>query len=196
MKVVLKDVRIAFCQDLFTPGRFGNDPASKEAYSSTFLINPVSNAESLEVVKNAIRQVAIEKWGPKAEENLKMLKAQNKICLHDGAEKAKHPGFDGNFFIASRSEVAPGVFDKVKNAAGELVRLTERDGKPYAGCYVNASIDIWVQANNYGTRINATLLGVQFSRDGEAFGGSRPSDGDEFSEFASDSTGSAADDLF
>lgn len=190
MKVVLKNVRLAFPQ-LFEPKAFGD---SKPAFSATFLIDPTENKDVVDAVKAALAAVATEKWGTKSSEMLTMLKAQNKLCLHDGAEKAKYDGFNGKLFIAARSDTAPGVFDNKKDATGALVRLQQRDGKPYAGCYVNASIDIWPQANQYGTRINATLLGVQFHRDGEAFSGSRPSDGDEFEEFAV--AGGSVDDLF
>lgn len=190
MKVVLKNVRLAFPQ-LFEPKAFGE---VKPAFSASFLIDPVENKDVLESVKAALAQVATEKWGTKSSEMLTMLKAQNKLCLHDGAEKAKYDSFMGNLFISARSETAPGVFDNKKDASGTLVRLQQRDGKPYAGCYVNASIDIWAQANTFGTRINAALLGVQFHRDGEAFSGSRPSDGDEFEEFAT--AGFSVDDLF
>jgi hypothetical protein len=61
--------------------------------------------------------------------------------------------------------------------------LTEADGVVYSGCYVNGIIDLWAQNNNYGKRINATLLGVQFAGDGEAFssGGSSAS-ADDFDD--------------
>ncbi len=49
--------------------------------------------------------------------------------------------------------------------------LTKADGKPYGGAYVNLKVDVWAQDNNYGKRINAKLLVVQFVADGEAFGG-------------------------
>lgn len=32
-------------------------------------------------------------------------------------------------------------------------------------------VEFWAQDNNYGKRVNATLLGVQFVRDGAAFAG-------------------------
>jgi hypothetical protein len=49
--------------------------------------------------------------------------------------------------------------------------LTASDGKPYAGCFVNAVVELWAQDNQYGKRINASLGGVQFAADGDAFGG-------------------------
>ena len=36
---------------------------------------------------------------------------------------------------------------------------------------MNGVIDVWAQAHqSYGKRINATLIGVQFVKDGESFG--------------------------
>jgi hypothetical protein len=58
--------------------------------------------------------------------------------------------------------------------------LSVGSGKPYAGCYVNASVEVWVQDNQWGKRVNCTLRGVQFLRDGDAFGGGAPASADEF----------------
>jgi len=69
--------------------------------------------------------------------------------------------------------------------------LVAADGKPYAGCYVTAIVELWPQDNQYGRRINATLSGVQFERDGDAFGGSAPASADDFDDLSS----GAADDL-
>ena len=70
--------------------------------------------------------------------------------------------------------------------------LTDRDGKIYAGCYVNVSLDFWAQDNAYGKRVNAQLRGVQFLRDGDAFSAGRPADSDEFEEVTE---GADADDI-
>ena len=48
--------------------------------------------------------------------------------------------------------------------------IVEEDGILYAGCYVNASIDLWVMDNSYGKKVLASLNAIQFVRDGEAFG--------------------------
>ncbi|MFD1244790.1 ssDNA-binding protein [Paralysiella testudinis] len=62
--------------------------------------------------------------------------------------------------------------------------LDSTSGKPYAGCYVNAKIDIWAQDSQYGKRINAGLSGVQFIRHGEAFGGGAPATEADFADLA------------
>ncbi|MWN55950.1 ssDNA-binding protein, partial [Escherichia coli] len=53
-----------------------------------------------------------------------------------------------------------------------------------AGCYVNAVIDIWAQDNNFGKRINASLGGVQFLRDGDAFAGGGVASADDFDDIS------------
>ena len=63
-----------------------------------------------------------------------------------------------------------------------VVPLTAADGRPYAGCYVIANVELWAQDNNYGKRINASLRGVQFLRDGDAFSGGGAASEDEFDE--------------
>lgn len=51
--------------------------------------------------------------------------------------------------------------------------MTEATNKIYSGCYVNAKIRIWGQANKYGRRINANLITVQYvPKEAESFDGS------------------------
>lgn len=177
MKVIIKNARLAF-PALFEPSAFAGDSSSKPSYSATFIISPLD--DQVELVERAIEQAAKEKWGPKAEAILRQLKAQDKVFLHDGELKASYAGFAGNLYINARSVQRPIVIDRNK------APLTERDGRPYAGCYVNASIDIYAQDNQYGKRINAMLLGVQFAKDGEAFSGGALASPDDFEEIVED----------
>ncbi len=64
--------------------------------------------------------------------------------------------------------------------------MAEEDGVIYAGCYVNASIEIWAQDNQYGKAIRATLRGVQFFRDGDAFTANNVAAADEFDDLSVD----------
>jgi hypothetical protein len=58
------------------------------------------------------------------------------LCLHDGDEKAEYEGFPGNFFLNAANKARPAVIDRDRSP------LIQADGRPYAGCYVNAVIDI------------------------------------------------------
>lgn len=167
-RVMLRNVRLAF-PALFEPSSYGE---GEPAYSATLIMDPAQ----AEVVDKAIAGVARDKWGAKADAQLKALRAAGKVCLRDGDEKTDYDGFEGMMFIAARSKTRPTVVD------GQRQPLTQSDGRIYAGCYVNASLEVWAQDNAYGKRINCTLRGVQFVRDGEAFGGGRPASADEFDE--------------
>lgn len=178
MKVKLNNVRCAFLQ-VFEPKAFGAASEGSKpdlAYSSSFIFS--KNHPAFKLVNDAIETVAKEKWEAKAPEVLKQLRTADKICLHDGDTKPDHDGFAGNYFIAARNKARPLVLDRDKSP------LTQADGRPYAGCYVTAMVDIWAQQNSYGKRINATLSGVQFFKDGDAFTGSAPATPDDFESLA------------
>jgi hypothetical protein len=174
MKVKLKSVRLAFSQNLHTAGTFNGE--GKPKFSCTLLV-PKSDAEQLVAVNDAIAAVAREKWGAKADAVLKGLIAGGKVCIRDGATKADYAGFEDAFFISTSSEVKPTILDRDGSPLGEA------SGKPYAGCYVHAIIDVWAQDNAFGKRINAQLSGVKFVKDGEPFAGGRPAAESDFDEF-------------
>lgn len=176
MRVQLKNVRLAF-PNLFkaTQVKGEGDPA----FSASFLMAP--DHPAVKVINKAIDEVAKAKWGKDAPQVLKSLRATDKVCLHDGDTKSEYEGYTGNLFVSARSKVRPTVLNADKTP------LTSEDGKPYSGCYVNAIIELWAQANNYGKRINASLAGVQFFRDGDAFaGGAAPADADDFEDVSTD----------
>lgn len=171
MKLKLNNVRLAFAV-LFEAKTVNGE--GKPAFSASFLIDPAD--PQVKVLNAAIDQIAKEKWGAKAEAILKQMRAQDKVALHDGDLKSNYDGFPGNLYVSARALTRPLVIDKDKSP------LTEQDGKPYSGCYVNASIELWAQDNNYGKRINASLRGVQFFRDGDAFAGGGAASEDEFDD--------------
>jgi hypothetical protein len=172
MKILLKDVRLAFPNIWKASAPKGG---GEVAFSASFLIP--KDHKQLPEIKKAMLALAKEKWGAKGDSVYKALDAADKLALHDGDAKAEYEGFEGNLFVSSRSRVRPSVFDQQRQ------ELTEADGKPYSGCYVNASIELWAQDNSYGKRVNAQLRGVQFLRDGDAFaGGGKAADAEDFDE--------------
>ena len=119
-RLMLKNVRLAF-PALFEPSVYGEgDPA----YSATLIMDTAQ----AEVVDKAIAGVARDKWGAKADAQLKALRAAGKVCLRDGDEKADYDGFEGMMFIAARSKTRPTVVD------GQRQPLLQGDGRIYAGC--------------------------------------------------------------
>lgn len=170
-RLMLKGVRLAF-PNLFEPATVNGEGDPK--YGATFIL-PADHPQLGEIRAKMIA-VAKDKWGAKAAEIFKMIEKADKLALRDGDTKPNYDGFPGNLFVSTSAQQSarPTVIDANKSP------LTPRDGKPYAGCYVNASLDFWAQDNKYGKRINAQLRGVQFVRDGEAFAAGRPADADEF----------------
>lgn len=158
MKIKLENMRLAF-PVLFVAKTVNGD--GKPAFSASFLLDPAD--PQVQTLNQGIEQIAHEKWGAKADAVLKQMRAQDKMCLHDGDLKSNYDGFSGNLYVSARSTSRPLVIDRNRSL------LSEADGKPYAGCYVNASVELWAQDNKFGKRVNASLRGVQFLCDGDAF---------------------------
>jgi hypothetical protein len=175
MKVMLKNVRLSF-PDLFDAVEFKAGDG-KLRFNATFLIDPASADHKK--IEEAIEAAAKEQFGVKYEKLLAGMRGNaNKFCYLDGDMK-DYDGYAGNFYLAAHSKIRPTVIDADKTP------LTAQDGKPYSGCYVNASVDIWAQkGENSGVR--ASILGVQFFRDGEPFAGGTPADPDDFDDVSAE----------
>lgn len=178
MKIKLNNVRLAFPALFEAKAIAGSEGAP--AYGATLLIDPVAQKATIDEINKAIDAVAAEKWGAKANVQLVAMRKGDKVALHDGDLKAQYAGFAGQMFVSCRSAVRPVVIDKDKTP------LVAADGKPYGGCYVNATVQLWAQDNTYGKRINAQLLGVQFFKDGDSFGGGAIGSAEDFDDLAVD----------
>ncbi len=172
MKLKLTNVRAAFLKPWKAETVNGEGEA---AFSSSFIINP--NDPQIKDIEKAMQQVAKDKWGAKWEAVYKQMKAGDKLALHDGDTKSQYEGFEGMMFISSRTKTRPLTINRDKSP------VTEEDGVLYSGCYVNVSLELWAQDNNYGKRINAQLGGIQFYKDGDAFsGGGSAADESDFDD--------------
>jgi len=173
MKIRLTNARLAF-PVLFTarPGAEGADPT----FSALLILDPTNPA--IAQLNAAFTALARDKWADKADAILKQLRVQDRLALHDGATKSQYAGFADHMFVSARSRTRPTVFNRDKSP------VTETDGKIYAGCYVNASIELYAQDNQYGKRINAQLRGVQFVQDGDAFAAGTSAAEDEFEDLS------------
>ena len=168
-KIILKNVRISF-PDLFKLGSFNGEETK---YGATFLLNKEEHAGSIAEIKAQIADLI--------KVNLKGVKVPaDKLCLRDG-DDVEYQGYAGCYSIKCSTKKRPIVIDRDRSP------LTEDDGKPYGGCYVNASIDLWVQNNAYGKRINSTLLAVQFAKDGTPFSDNSRGDVNDFDILDDDS---------
>jgi hypothetical protein len=181
MKVQLQNVRLAF-PALFEPKQVQGQGEAK--FSASFIITRDNPA--LAKIAEAITAVATEKWGAKANDVLAQLKAAGKLPVHDGDAKANYEGYKGNLFLNASSKVRPLVIN------GDRSPLTATDGKIYSGCYVNAMVSFWAQDNQFGKRVNAALMGVQFFKDGERLAGGETASADDFEAIVPEKSPEAA----
>lgn len=213
MRFKLRDVRLAFAQNLFT-ARVDPDTGRK-SFGATLLLPPdhvqtvdaVSRAEltkagiklppdpkakikTIPLLRQIEKVVARAKWNDKADSVVKALATQNKLFLHDGAAKSEWEGFEGNFYLSGNNKTRPSTWDQMRN------EVDEASGIIYAGCFVIASVDFWAQDHkDYGKRLNTGLRGLQKFRDGDAFAAGGAADSDEFDEIGvdGDESGETAD---
>ncbi len=122
-------------------------------YTATFLISKDDTA-TLDTINQEIERL-------KTESKLKF--SPDKIALQDGDHK-EYDGYAGHNIIKATTKKRPDVVNR------DRTPIHEADNIIYGGCYVNASISLWVQDNGYGKRINASLNAVQFVKDGQRFG--------------------------
>jgi len=151
-KIQLKNVRLSF-PSLFQKGTYEGKENNK--YEATFLI-PKKDSETKKMVDEAIEKAIID-YGKK----IKISK--DRYCIKDG-DDSELDGYENNWSLKAGNKRRPIAIGRDKAS------LTEEDNLLYAGCYVNAVVDFWIQDNSYGKRVNANLHGVQFVKHGDAFG--------------------------
>ena len=167
----VQNVRISF-PNIFNASAFAEGQTKK--YSATFIMD--EDHPQMEMLKEAIEKTAVAKWDKKIPSSLKR-------PLRDGEEKDLDGFGEGTVFFNASNTKRPVLKDK------DLSALVEDDGKPYAGCYVNAIVKPWAQDNGFGKRINFSLEGIQFVRDGDAFGGGgSTADAEDFDALEEDDT--------
>ena len=181
MRLLLKNVRLSF-PDLFIAKPF--KPGDAPRFKATFLLQ--KEDPQIKVIEAAILDTAAEKFGKKAVAVIDGIRGNaNRFCFQDGNTK-EYEGYENVMALAANSKTRPLVLDRDKT------QLVEADGKLYAGCYVNASVEIFAYTEPGNGGISASLKGVQFVRDGDAFGGGAPASPDEFEDLGVDAE---ADDL-
>ena len=167
MKIKLNNVRLSF-PSLFKKAQFQGQETKFEA---TFLISKESQDDLIEKINIEIDNLLKAKFP-----NGKVPKSIKKTCFKDGDE-CDYDGYEGMMALKGSSNRRVTLIDRNKTP------LAEEDGKLYAGCYVNAILEVWFSDHPLGGKqVLANLLGVQFAKEGESFG-SAPSDvTDDFDE--------------
>lgn len=187
-------VRLAYVH-VFTkrPGMQRDDGTTGEAkFEVTAIIEP--DGENAKRMKAAINEVAKEKWGEKQVkgEDGDMVPAykavladldEDRTGLRRGNKKRDKggeiiDGFADKLYVTARNTKRPTVINR------DRTPLTEEDGVIYSGCYGTVHVDVWaLKKQGVKPCIVNDLTGVQFTRDGDAFGGgSQPAKADDFDD--------------
>lgn len=176
----LQKVRLAF-PVLWTPSNVNGEGPLK--FSANLIIEPGSPAAK--VAQAGVDAAATAKWGIKGPGIAKML-GKDKKSLRNGNEHLDKSGdvrngFEDMLYVVAKSKVRPTVIDQNRTP------LSEESGKPYAGCYVNAHVEFYAMDKpGQGKGLFCTLTGIQFLEDGDAFGGGKAADPEEFEKLATE----------
>jgi hypothetical protein len=153
--IKLTNVRLSYPQ-LFVakPPEEGKEPV----FSASFLLDKKAHKALIAQIEKATERVALDAFKKKVK--------LNRVPLRDGNEKSEKEGYgDEVMFVGARNAKRPVVVDR------DLTPLAADDTKPYAGCYVNATIRLFAYDHKTGGKgVSASLRAVQFVKDGESFG--------------------------
>lgn len=150
MNLKLSNCRLSY-PHLFVPQppMPGSPPDAKPKYNARLLLTEEDRA----AVDAAIQEVLKEKYPKGTPKTI----TPDKLCLRLDPEMEC-------WYVSASNPNPPKVVDRGRNV------LDANSQIPYAGCYVNAAIRLWVQDNDFGKRVNASLEAVQFRADGERLG--------------------------
>lgn len=152
-----------------------------DSYCTHVIFEP--NAAQVEKLSAIIRTVAKNKWKDEADAVLAALKGQDRLCLHRGdVSKAGQEPYKGKLFVSASRKGSDGPPTILATIDGLNQRVdSSHPLAPYSGCKARVHINVWAQANTYGKRVNAGLLGVQFLDHDIRLGGSGRTSGlDEY----------------
>lgn len=188
--VMLREVRLSFPV-------FGEAEAfpgtTKKRFSAAHLVVPGSDNDK--VIQAAILAEAQAAWPKTWQAMLESFRGNSqKYCYVKGDIK-EYEGYAGMLVLSGHryEENGPPLLlgPDIDDRTGKLRVLTGKEGKLYAGCYVNAKVQIYAQTKTY-PGIRCGLITEQFARDGDAFSsGAKPTD-DGFGSLAEDANAPAS----
>lgn len=160
--MTLKNVRLSF-PALFQKAEFEGVATKFEA---TFLIS--KDDPQVDMVNKAIDTFLAEKFPKGAPKSVK------RTVFVDGDTK-DYDGYENMMAFKGSNNKRPTIIDRDKTP------IIEEDNIVYAGCYVNAIVDLWYSDHpKGGKQVLGNVLGVQFVKDGDAFGADTTADADDF----------------
>jgi hypothetical protein len=128
-------------------------------FGCTVVMNKEKYAKEIAKVREIIATLTKERFKGKS-------LPPDKLCLKDGGMKPDTEGYsEDDVFLTTSNTKAPQCVGR--NPSNPV---TDADDLLYGGATVNVCVRLWVQDNDYGKRINASLDSVQFVGHGTRFG--------------------------
>lgn len=188
-KIQLNCVRLAF--PALWEAESVNGGAPK--FGARLIIEPGS--ENAKKIDAAVAEAAKLKFKAKADAVMKIIANDKmKMCYlksdYANDEGDVYDGFEGMYHLSAKADAQPTIIDR------DRTRLTQADGRPYSGCFVNAIVEIYGQDNTHGKGMRCGLKGIQFVKDGDAFQGGAPASADEFDDLTDGAHEDENDDEF
>lgn len=146
-------------------------------YSATFCIPKGSPLDK--TIEDEIKKQATEKLGAKGANWLASVRGQKtQDCYRADPNEPKIMQLSAH---RGAKNGPPGVYDnKIDPETGKVREVHEHEGRVYDGCYVNATVDIYLQTEGTNQGVRCSLTAVQFHKDGDAFGGAKRATPDDF----------------
>lgn len=187
--IKLKNVRLSF-PVLDVPKAPKGVAGAKESYGATFLMDPTDpgNKDLIKQIDAEIKRLEKEAWGGKHPKQ-KPTECFGKGDTRTNDDGVIYNGYEGMYYVSAKNDNRPLALIGKRELNDPKVIAQQF----YGGCYVNANINFWVQDNEFGKAIRCGLRGVQFLKDGEAFGGGRAT-ADEFDDVEEPDFSDALDD--
>lgn len=179
---------------LFEPKEYVNEGQKSWVREANFIFD--REHPQFQQVKDAIAAAKTNKWpsnGPTIPVDRRPLRDGMIEDPDTGEKKARWDGYEGKVYIsanrrlkakteeAAAKEPNPiSLIDGIRGPDKKFPRLTEADGKLYAGAKVNAMLRFYAYdgaAHGNPSRINCSIEVVQFAGHGQAFG-AKPVDAD------------------
>lgn len=155
-----------YCHEPFIGKPTPQQPNPKPSFKSDFLMSP-DHPDVPKILATIESVGAAHQWkgGISWAELKPVLKDTNCLCFKKGDNAIGQPEYKGLLYLKGSNKTRFTVLD-----SDAVTPLVAKDGKPYSGCYVTTTVDIWPMDNEFGRKICATITGIQFLRHGDAFG--------------------------
>ena len=155
---VIKNVRLSylFCFEPQTNVDTTTGKVTKK-YKVTGIMPNDTHAEEIKYLRDYMTKVQKDVF--------KARLPADKLCLRDGDQSGKDEYENAWIFVASEREDNPPACLDIDGKRP----VKKSDDKLYSGAWGNIRVRLWTQNNDFGKRINANFLGVQFIEHGDKF---------------------------